>query len=184
MLAGTTRKATDKGLSRVEKALEKGENLLSAAEVDLVQTCCRILGISSEEKINEIGRRAMEDGKGKVRRFMNAITVQQDKLGDRVKGHQRKSPGPSLSTRSYDDMDAHACSLQHQQASVKGVRDTMVGEFSRGIKVAQLALENSMEDFRVTVERTGEAARWNEDIINEWLEKGRAVCGDVVKEAT
>ncbi len=41
-----------------------------------------------------------------------------------------------------------------------------------------------MEDFRVTVERTGEAARWSEDVENEWLEKGQAVCGDVLKEAT
>jgi hypothetical protein len=184
MLAGTTRKVTDKGLSRVEMALEKGENPLSASEVDFVQTCFRTLGISREEKIDEIGCRAIEDGKGKVRRVMNVIPELQDELGDRVNGHQRKSPGPSLSTRSYDDMNAHVRSLQHLQASVKGVRDMMVGGFSRGIKMAKLALENSMEDFRVTVERMGEAARCSEDIINEWLEKGRAVCGDVVKEAT
>jgi CRP-like cAMP-binding protein len=45
-----------------------------------------------------------------------------------------------------------------------------------------LDLENSMEDFRITVERTGEAARWDEATINNWMEKGRAVCGDVMKE--
>jgi hypothetical protein len=32
MIAGTARKATDKGLIRVKKALEKGENPLSAAK--------------------------------------------------------------------------------------------------------------------------------------------------------
>jgi hypothetical protein len=52
------------------------------------------------------------------------------------------------------------------------------------LEVAKLALENCMEDFWITVERTGEAARWNEAVISEWLEKGQAVCGDVMKEAT
>jgi hypothetical protein len=157
-MAATARKAMDKGLSRVKKALERGENPLLAAEVDFVQTCCRILGFNSEEKVDAIGRRAAEDVKGKVRKVMNAITVLLDELGDKVKRHQRKSPGPSLSTQSYDDMDAPARSLQHLQASVKGIRDTMVGGFARGIKVAKLDLENSMENFRITVERTGEAA--------------------------
>ncbi len=123
----------NKGLSRVKEALEKGENPLSAAEVDFVQKCCRILGMNSEEKINEIGRRAVEDGKRKLRKVMSTITVLPDELGDRIKGHQRKSPGPLLSTRSYDDMDAPAHSLQHIQANVKGVKDTMVGRYSWGI---------------------------------------------------
>jgi hypothetical protein len=35
----------------------------------------------------------------------------------------------------------------------------MVGGFSKGIKVAKIALENTLEDFKVTVARTGEAAR-------------------------
>ncbi len=59
----------------------------------------------------------------------------------------------------------------------------MVGGFSRGIKVAKLALENSMEDFQISVERTGEAAKWKEDIISSWMEKGREVCRDVLREA-
>ncbi len=46
------------------------------------------------------------------------------------------------------------------------------------------ALENSMEDFWVTVERTREAAKWKEDVVNEWLDKGQAVFGDMLKKAT
>jgi hypothetical protein len=45
----------------------------------------------------------VEDGKGKVRKVMNAITALLDELRDKVKRHQTKSPGPSLSTWSYDD---------------------------------------------------------------------------------
>jgi hypothetical protein len=179
-MGATARKATDKGLSRVKKALEQGENPLSAAEVDFVQTCCRILGINSEEKIDDVGRQAVEDCKGKVRKVMSAITKLLDELGDRVKGHQKNSPGPLLSTRFYDDMDAPARGLQHLQASVKGVRDTMVGIFARGINRAKLDLENSIKDFQITVEMTGEAARWDKTTINDWMEKGRAVCGDVM----
>ncbi len=32
------------------------------------------------------------------------------------------------------------------------------------------------------MERTGTAAKWKEGIINDWLEKGREVWGDVLKE--
>jgi hypothetical protein len=133
--------------------------------------------------VAKIGRKAVERGKGQVRKVMNSITVLLEELGDRVKAHKTETPGPALSTRTYDDMDAPAHSLPHLQANVKGLRDTMIGGFSRGIKVAKLALENSMEDFQVTVERTGEAAKWKEDIISSWMEKGREVWGDVLGEA-
>jgi hypothetical protein len=49
--------------------------------------------------------------------------------------------------------------------------------------MAKVTLENSIEDFQITGERTGEAARWKEDIISSWMEKVREVCGDVLGEA-
>jgi hypothetical protein len=67
-------KVVDKGLSRVKKALDHGENPLSEAEVDSVQTCCRILGIDSKEKIDNIGKRAMTIGRGNVQKTMSAFT--------------------------------------------------------------------------------------------------------------
>ncbi len=176
MIAGTAWESSDKGLSRLKKALERNENPLSA-EVDFVQTSCRILGIDSDEIVAKIGWKAVERGKGQVRKVMNSITVLLDELGDRVKAHKRGTLGPALSTRTYDHMDTPARSLAHVEANMKGLRDTMVGGFSRGIKVAKLALENSMEDFRVTVERIREAAKWKEDIISSWMEKGQEVCG-------
>ncbi len=50
--------------------------------------------------------------------------------------------------------------------------------------MSQFDLENCMEDFRVTLERTRMAAKWNEATLNEWREKGRAACGGVLEEAT
>jgi hypothetical protein len=137
MMAGTAKKVSDKGLSRLKRALE----------VDFVQMSCRILGIDSDEIVAKIGQKAVESSKGKVRKFMSSITVLLDERGDRAKAHKRETPGPVMSTRAYDDMDAPACSLAHLWANVKGIRDTMARGFSRGIRVVKLALENRVEEF-------------------------------------
>ncbi len=70
-------------------------------------------------------------------------------------------------------MDGLSRSFLHLEAIVKGVRDAMTGGFARGIKIARHDLENSMEGFWVTVGRTGMAAKWDEAIVNDWIEKGR-----------
>ncbi len=80
-MAGTVRKSSDKGLSRLKRAMENGQNPLSVAEVDFVQTSCRILEIDSAEMISIIGQRALDRGKGQVRRVMTSITLQLDELG-------------------------------------------------------------------------------------------------------
>jgi hypothetical protein len=81
-------------------------------------------------------------------------------------------------------MDAPARSLQHLEASVKGVKDVMIRAFTRGIKISKLDLESSIEDFWVTSERTRMAAKWDETIINEWIQKGWTLCGGIIQEAT
>ncbi len=136
--------------------MENNQNPLSAAEIDFMQTICLILGIESEEMIDVIGKKAVERGRGQVRKVMTAIMSLLDDLGARVKAHKRATPTPPMSTWTYDDMDAPGCSLAHLQACAKSLRDTMVGGFSRGIKMAKIALENAMEDFWTTVVRTGE----------------------------
>jgi hypothetical protein len=158
-MAGTVKKSSDKGLSRLKKAMENNQNPLSAAEIEFVETSCRILGINSEEMIDVIGKKAVERGRGQVRKVMTAITSLLDELGARIQTHKRATPTPSMSTRTYDGMDAPRRSLAHLQICAKSLRDMMVGGFSRGLKMAKMALENAQEDFRTTVLRTGEAAR-------------------------
>ncbi len=80
-------------------------------------------------------------------------------------------------------MDAPARSLAHLQVCAKGLRDAMVGGFSKGIKVAKIALENTLEDFKVTVARTREAARWKRGVADEWYDKGKEVCGNLLEES-
>ncbi len=142
-MAGTVRKSSDKGLSRLKRAMESDQNPLSAAEVDFVQTSCRILGIDSAEMVNAIGRMAMDRSKGQVRKVMTVITPQLDELGARVQAHKRATPIPAISTQTYDDMDMPGRSLAHLQVCAKGLRDATVGGFSKGIKVAKIALENA-----------------------------------------
>jgi hypothetical protein len=142
-MASTVRKSLDRGLSRLKKAMENGQNPLSAAEVDFVQTSCRILGVDSAEMISVIGKKALDRGKGQVRKVMTAITLQLDELGARVEAHKRSTPTPAMSSWTYDDMEAPGRSLAHLQVCAKGLRDAMLGGFSKGIKVAKIALENT-----------------------------------------
>ncbi len=133
--------------------------------------------------IDAIGRKALEKGGGQVRKVMAAITAQLDDLGRRVEIHRRTTPTPAFSTQTYDDMDEQARSLAHLQVCAKGLRDAMVGGFSKGIKVAKIALENALEDFKATVARTGEAARWKHGVADEWYDKGKEVCGNLLEES-
>jgi hypothetical protein len=66
---------------------------------------------------------------------------------------------------------------------VQKLRDAMLGGFSKGIKAAKIALENALEDFKVTVTRTGEAARWKHGVADSWLEKGKEICLNLMEEA-
>jgi hypothetical protein len=71
----------------------------------------------------------------------------------------------------------------HLQVCTKGLRDAMVGGFSKGIKVAKIALENAQADFKTTETRTGEVARWKHGVADSWLEKGKEICRTLLEEA-
>jgi hypothetical protein len=81
-------------LSRVKNAMDQGENLLSERGVDFVQTSCCILGINSEEKIDSIGKQALADGTGNVRKTMSVITRLLDSLGGEAKKIQERNARP------------------------------------------------------------------------------------------
>jgi hypothetical protein len=78
--------------------MDNDQNPLYVAEIDFVQTSCRILGIDTAEMIDMIGRKALEKGGGQVRKVMTAINAQLDTLGARVEAHRRATPIPALST--------------------------------------------------------------------------------------
>ncbi len=140
----TVKKPKDQGLSRVKKALDNKENPLSMWEIDFIRTSCRILDINIEEVINRIAKRAVEKGTGQAKRVMASIRSQLDDLGKRAENHKRRTPTPTFATRTYDDMDAPGRSLAHLQTCARGLRDATVGGFSKGIKMAKIAVENAI----------------------------------------
>ncbi len=177
------KRSKDQGLSRVKKALDNKENPLSRWELEFVRTTCRILDINSEETIKRIVKKAIEKGDGQAKRVMASIRAQLDDLGARAENHKRPTPTPALATRTYDGMDTLARSLDHLQGCAKGLRDATVGGYSRGIKVAKIAMENAIGDFKATIARTQEACRWKHGVAEEWHAKGEDVYGNIMEEA-
>jgi hypothetical protein len=179
----TVKKPRDQGLSRVKKAMDSKQNPLSMWEIDFVCTSCRILDLNSEEVINRIVKRALEKGSGQAKRVMASICTQLDDLGKREENQKRATPTLALATRTSDDMDAPGHSLAYLQTCAKGLRDATVGGFSKGIKVAKIAVENAMADFKVTVARTAEACKWRHGVAEEWYVKEEEVCGNLLEDA-
>ncbi len=114
--------------------MDSKQNPLSMWEIDFIRTSCRILDVDSEEMINRIGKKALEKGNGQPRKVMASLRVQLDDLGKRVETHERATPTPAFSTRTYNDMDVPGRSLAHLQVCARGLRDATVGGFSKGIK--------------------------------------------------
>jgi hypothetical protein len=152
----TVKKPKDQGLSRVKKAMDSKQNQLSMWEIDFVRMSCCILDLNSEEVINRIAKRALEKGCGQAKRVMAS---------------------------TYDDMDAPGRSLAYLQTCVRGLRDATIGGFSKGIKVAKIAVENAIEDFKFTVTRTADACKWRHGVAEEWYAKGEEVCRNLLEEA-
>jgi hypothetical protein len=114
---------------------------------------------------------------------MSSTCAQLDDLGARVENHKRPTPTPALATRTYDSIDAPARSLAHLQLCAKGLRSAIDGEYSRGIKMARMPMENAMADFKATIARVQEASKWKRGVADSWYDKGEEVCGDLVEEA-
>jgi hypothetical protein len=173
----TVKMPKDQGLSQVKKAMDSKQNPLSMWEMDFIRTSCCILDINSEEMINRIVKRALKKGCGQAKRVMALIRAQLDDLGKRVENHKRATPTPAFATRTYDDMDTPGRSLAHLQTCARGLRDATVGGFSKGIKVAKIAVENARGDFKVTTARMAEACQWRHSVAEEWYAKGERFVG-------
>ncbi len=156
---------------------------MSKFELDFVRTSCRILDINSEDTIKSIVKRAKEKGGNQPKRVMASLCTQLDDLGARAENHKRPTPTPALATRTYDDMEAPACSLAHLQLCARGLRDATIGGYSKGIKVARIATVNAIVDFKATITRTQEASRWKRGVAENWYAKGEEVCGNLLEEA-
>ncbi len=112
-----------------------------------------------------------------------SLRAQLDDLGTRAENHKRPTPTPALTTRTYDSMDVPARSLAHLQLCARGLRAAMEGGYSKGIKMARIATENAISDFKATITRVQEASKWKRRVDDNWYAKGEEVCGNLVEEA-
>jgi predicted HicB family RNase H-like nuclease len=134
--------------------------------------------------MKRIIKKAIVKGDWQAKRVMSSIRAQLDDLGTKAENFKRLTLTPAFATRTYDDMDAPARSLAHLQACARGLKNATEGGYSRGIKVAKIAMENAIGDFKATVARVREACKWKQGTAEDWYAKGVDVCGDLLEEAT
>ncbi len=150
------KRSRDLGLDHVKRALSNKENPLSKLELDFICMSCHILDINSEDRIKSIVKRAKEKGGNQPKRMMASLHDQLEELGARAENHKRPTLTLAQATRMYDSRGAPARSLAHLQLCARGQRAAMDGEYSRGIKMARIATENEIVDFKATIARVQE----------------------------
>jgi hypothetical protein len=114
---------------------------------------------------------------------MASLRDQLAELGARAEDHKRPTPTPALATQMYDSMGAPVLSLAHLQRCAKGLREAVDGEYSKGIKMARIATENAIVDFKATIARIEEASKWKWGVANNWYAKAEEICGNLIEEA-
>ncbi len=114
--------------------------------------------------------------------MMASLRDQLEELGAKAEDHKRPTLTLALTTRMYESMGAPARSLAHLQQCAKGLREAMDGEYSKGIKMARIATENAMADFKTTIARVEEASKWKRGVADSWYAKAEEICGDMIEE--
>ncbi len=86
-------------------------------ETHFVKTYCHILGANCQDKIDEIGAEAADEGKGDLGKNLKVIRNQLEKQRANVKIHRSCSPGPSQKPRNSNGLKAYIRSLKHLDSS-------------------------------------------------------------------
>jgi F0F1-type ATP synthase membrane subunit b/b' len=186
-MSGTSRtvvkKTRDAALEHVRKTLRNGGSLLTRLEASFVRTSCHISGLDGEAVLKAIVKKAKEKGGRQPRKVLDQLQAQLAELAERVDKHKRPTPNPAASTRAVDSMGAPVRSLAHLQGCADALREATEGQYSKGIKAAKKAMENAKSDFKATIDRVAEASRWKQEMIEDWLSRGKMVCANLLEEA-
>ncbi len=65
----------------------------------------------------------------------------------------------------------------------EALREATRGQYSKGIRAAMKALENTKLDFKTTIDRVAEASKWKEGTIEDWTSRGKKACADLMEKA-
>ncbi len=152
-------------------------------EVSFIRTSCHILGIDSSTTVKTIVRKAKEKGKCQPRKVLEHLQSQLKELAERVDKHKRPTPNSAASMRAGDSMGAPARSLGHLQGCADALREATRGQYSKGIRAAQKAMQNARLDFQATMDRMADANKWKAEKTKDWIPRGKMVCRKLMEEA-
>jgi hypothetical protein len=176
---GAVKKTRDEALEHVRNALREGGNPLTKQEMSFICTSCHILGIDSSNMMKAIVKEAREKGKKQPRKVMEHLQAQLRGLAK----HKRPTPNPAASTRAGDVVGAPARSLGNLLGCAEALKEATRGQYSKGIKAAMKAMEDAKADFKSTIDRAAEAGRWKQEMIEDWVDRGKKACTDLTEKA-
>ncbi len=104
-------------------------------------------------------------------------------LAEKVKKHKRPTPNPAASTRAGDAIGAPARSLGNLRGCAEALREETKGQYSKGIKAAIKAIENTKVDFKATIDRVAKASKWKQGTIEDWTNKGELDSANLMEKA-
>ncbi len=114
--------------------------------------------------------------------MLEHLQSQLRELAERVEKHKRPTPNPAASTRAVDAMGAPARSLGNLLGCAEALKEATKGQYSKGIKAAMKAMENTKLDFKTTIDRVAEASKWKEETIEDWTNRGELACADLIEK--
>jgi hypothetical protein len=176
------KRTRDEALEHVRTTLREGGNLLTKQEVSFIRTSCHILGIDSGNMVKAVVKGAKEKGKKQPKKVLEHLRSQLRELAERVEKHKRPTPNPAASTRAGDAMGAPARTLGNLLGCAEALREATKGQYSKGIKAAIKAMENSKLDLKTTIDRVAEASKWKEGTIGNWTNKGELACANLIEK--
>ncbi len=177
------KRTRDEALEHVKLALRANGNPFTKQEMSFIRTSCHILGIDGNTVAKAIVSEVKEKGVKQPRKVMEYLQSQLRELAERVEKHKRPTPNPATSTRAVDSMGAPARSLGNLLGCVEALKEATKGQYSKGIKAAIKAMENTKLNYKATIDRVAEASKWKEGMIEDWVNKGKLACGNLMEKA-
>ncbi len=85
--------------------------------------------------------------------------------------------------QNVDGLHIHAQSLKHLEGNVKGLQDALAVGYKMDVRVAQLDMLRSLQDFRVRLFRVAVVGLWMEEQKKSWEDQDIAKYQEQLKAA-
>jgi hypothetical protein len=146
-------------------------NYLSSVEEHFMDTCCFILGLEYRDTVDQMGCEPVDIGGEEILwrpSKKSGISWSPGEAQGLSGGPQEEVPGPSQVIQLFDGLEAHACNLEHFESSVNWLLEVLDTRYEMDIRIAQLDVLQSLEDFRVILERVAMVSQWELERKKAW----------------